>query len=231
MENAKKPYKILTVDDDTRIRLLLTTVLESRGYTVVTAENGLDGLETFKREKPHLVILDIMMPHMDGLTCAREIRTLSTCPVVMLTAKGEEYDQVEGFDTGADDYVVKPFAPMVLIARIEALLRRAYGEADGKKQYGALALLPEGREVSVNGKTVDLSRKEYDLLTYLIDNHHISLSRDQILEAVWGYDYLGSENTVDTHINRLRNKLQSAGDTIVTIRGFGYKFDPKESLL
>ncbi len=228
MENENKPYKILAVDDDTRIRLLLTTVLESRGYTVVTAENGQDGLTAFKREKPHLVILDIMMPVMDGLTCAREIRAVSSCPVMMLTAKGEEYDQVEGFDTGADDYVVKPFAPMVLISRIEALLRRAYGGQNGKKLYGALSLLPEGREVSVGGESIDLSRKEYDLLTYLIDNHHISLSRDQILEAVWGYDYLGSENTVDTHINRLRNKLKSAGDYIATVRGFGYKFDPKE---
>ena len=228
MENEKKPYKILAVDDDTRIRLLLTTVLESRGYTVVTAENGQAGLEAFKREKPHLVILDIMMPVMDGLACAKEIRALSDCPVLMLTAKGEEYDQVDGFDTGADDYVIKPFAPMVLIARIEALLRRTYGEASGKKQYGVLALVPEGREVLVAGEAVDLSRKEYELLAYLVENHHLSLSRDQILEAVWGYDYLGSDSTVDTHINRLRNKLKSASDYVVTLRGFGYKFDPKE---
>ncbi|MEX1307014.1 MAG: response regulator transcription factor [Eubacteriales bacterium] len=228
MEQEKQPYKILAVDDDTRIRLLLTTVLESRGYSVVTAENGQDGLDAFKREKPHLVVLDIMMPVMDGLACAKEIRKVSDCPILMLTAKGEEYDQVEGFNTGADDYVVKPFAPMVLIARIEALLRRAYGDASGKKQYGILSLVPEGREVLVSGDTVNLSRKEYDLLTYLVENHHLSLSRDQILEAVWGYDYLGSDSTVDTHINRLRNKLKSASDYIVTLRGFGYKFDPKE---
>ncbi len=228
MEQEKNPYKILAVDDDTRIRLLLTTILEARGYTVVTAENGQNGLDTFKRENPHLVILDIMMPVMDGLVCAKEIRKILDCPVLMLTAKGEEYDQVEGFDTGADDYVVKPFAPMVLIARIEALLRRAYGEKTGKKQYGQLLLSPEGREVFVAGQPVDLSRKEYDLLSYLVENHHISLSRDQLLEAVWGYDYLGSDNTVDTHINRLRNKLKTASGYIVTLRGFGYKFDPKE---
>ena len=228
MEQEKKPYKILAVDDDTRIRLLLTTVLEARGYTVVTAENGRSGFDVFRHENPHLAILDIMMPVMDGLTCAKKIRKISDCPVLMLTAKGEEYDQVEGFDTGADDYVVKPFAPMVLIARIEALLRRAYGEETGKKQYGQLSLSPEGREVFVAGQPIDLSRKEYDLLSYLVENHHISLSRDQLLEAVWGYDYLGSDNTVDTHINRLRNKLKTASGYIVTLRGFGYKFDPKE---
>jgi len=228
MEPEKKPFKILAVDDDTRIRLLLATVLESRGYTVVTAENGRAGLSAFKQEKPHLVILDIMMPEMDGLTCAGEIRAISSCPILMLTAKGEEYDEVAGLDSGADDYVVKPFTPMVLVARIEALLRRAYGEASGKRHFGALTLLPEAREVSVNGETLALSRKEYDLLAYLTENHHISLSRDQILEAVWGYDYLGSENTVDTHINRLRNKLKAAGAYITTVRGFGYMFDAKE---
>lgn len=228
MESEKKPYKILAVDDDNRIRLLLTTILEARGYTVVTAENGREGLDVFKKEKPHLVILDIMMPVVDGFTAAGEIRKISDCPVLMLTAKGEEYDQVEGFETGADDYVVKPFTPMVLIARIEALLRRSYGADDGKKQFGMLSLSPEGREVFVAGQPVNLSRKEYDLLLYLVENHHISLSRDQLLEAVWGYDYLGSDNTVDTHINRLRNKLSSASEYIVTLRGFGYKFDPKD---
>ena len=224
-ENGRK---ILVVDDDNRIRLLLNSILETRGYQVLLAQNGEQGLALFQTSSPDLVILDIMMPRMDGLTCAKEIRKLSNAPILMLTAKGEEYDEVDGFDSGADDYVVKPFTPMVLIARIEALLRRVSGGNKSKKTMGKLLLNSDAREAVVDGEPLNLSRKEYDLLLYLADNQHISLSRDQILEAVWGYDYLGSENTVDTHINRLRNKLKSASTYIVTMRGFGYKFEVKD---
>ena len=220
--------KILVVDDDNRIRLLLNSILETRGYQVLLAQDGEQGLELFKSAQPDLVILDIMMPGMDGLVCAKEIRKLSDCPILMLTAKGEEYDEVDGFDSGADDYVVKPFTPMVLIARIEALLRRVNSGNKPKKTLGKLSLNTDAREAVVDNEPLNLSRKEYDLLLYLTDNQHISLSRDQILEAVWGYDYLGSENTVDTHINRLRNKLKSASAYVVTMRGFGYKFEVKE---
>jgi len=220
--------KILVVDDDNRIRLLLTSILETRGYTVLVASNGEEGLDVFRQSAPDLVILDIMMPIMDGLTCAKEIRKESDCPILMLTAKGEEYDEVEGLDCGADDYVIKPFTPMVLTARIEALLRRSHGTKQSKQQLGKLTLKPQAREAIVAGQPINLSRKEFDLLQFLFKNHNISLSRDQILEAVWGYDYLGSDNTVDTHINRLRNKLKSASNYIVTMRGFGYKFEVKD---
>jgi len=225
--NAYKKSRILVVDDDNRIRLLLKTILESRGYEVFLAEDGKQGLEAFKIYCPSLVILDIMMPVMDGLSCAAEIRKISNCPIIMLTAKGEEYDQVEGFDKGADDYVIKPFAPMVLVARIEALLRRTFSENNSLKEFEKLSIDIDARVVSVDGEEISLSKKEYDLLTYLTENYNISLSRDQILEAVWGYDYLGSENTVDTHINRLRNKLLGASEYIITMRGFGYKFETR----
>lgn len=221
---SKQQNRILVVDDDSRIRMLLKMILESRGYEVLLANDGKEGLKSFNENSPDLIILDIMMPVMDGLSCANEIRKISDCPIIMLTAKGEEYDQIEGFEKGADDYVVKPFAPTVLAARVEALLRRTSIIEKANKTYGDLKIEQDAREVYVQDEKLILSRKEYDLLIYLTDNNNISLSRDQILEAVWGYDYLGSENTVDTHINRLRNKLGKASEYIKTMRGFGYKF-------
>jgi len=220
--NGKK--KILVVDDEPRIRDLLRLILEARGFLVDEAENGGEALKMFSASGPDVVILDVMMPGIDGFECCRRIRALSSCPILMLTAKGEDYDQVEGLESGADDYIIKPFTPMVLAARIQALLRRS-GQSGGGGRFGNLEIDPDAREVRAGGETVPLSRKEYELLAYLAENNNISLSRDQILESVWGYDYLGSSNTVDTHINRLRTKLGACGSYIVTLRGYGYRFE------
>lgn len=214
---------ILVVDDETRLRDLLRIILENRGYSVVEAENGKRALQVFDETSPDMVILDIMMPQMDGFACCERLRTKSSCPILMLTAKGEDYDQVSGFERGADDYIIKPFTPMVLVARVEALFRRSF--AQQRTTFGSMRINTDGREVLVDDVPAALSRKEYDLLVYLAENENISLSRDQILESVWGYDYLGSSNTVDTHINRLRAKLGKCGGYIMTLRGFGYRFE------
>ena len=198
-------------------------MLENRGYRVIEAENGKQALSVFDENAPDMVILDVMMPEMDGLACCSRLRAKSSCPVLMLTAKGEDYDQVRGFDCGADDYIIKPFTPMVLVARVEALFRRSQNQQ--RTSFGSIRIDQDAREVTVDGTPALLSRKEYELLVYLAENENISLSRDQILEAVWGYDYLGSPNTVDTHINRLRTKLGSCGAYITTLRGYGYRFE------
>ena len=222
--NGKK--RILVVDDEARIRDLLRIVLEGRGFAVSEAENGAQAVEEVRRDEPDLVILDVMMPQMDGFEACGKMREFSACPVLMLTAKGEDYDQVEGFERGADDYVVKPFTPMVLAARVQAMLRRGKIQTpdDG---YGRLRIDTDARAVLVDGETVALNRKEFELLAYFAQNKGISLSRDQILEHVWGFDYLGSTNTVDTHIGRLRGKLGPCGAYIETLRGYGYKFEVK----
>jgi two-component system, OmpR family, response regulator ResD len=217
--------KILVVDDEPRIRDLLRVVLESRDFGVIEADNGFDALKELSASLPDMVILDVMMPRMDGFECCRKMRLITNCPILMLTAKGEDYDQVEGLECGADDYMIKPFTPMVLVARVQALMRRSRLESAKGDVFGNLEIDADAREVKVDGISVPLSRKEYDLLMYLKDNYNISLSRDQILESVWGYDYLGSSNTVDTHVNRLRNKLGACGRYITTMRGYGYKFE------
>jgi DNA-binding response OmpR family regulator len=226
MKNGESDKKrILVVDDEPRIRDLLRIVLESRGFAVSEAENGATALKEFAAASPDLVVLDVMMPGMDGFECCRQLRSASDCPIMMLTAKGEDYDVVQGLECGADDYIVKPFTPMVLVARVQALLRRSGREAKTQNVFGGLVIDMEAREVRADGDTVALSRKEYDLLVYLADNYNISLSRDQILESVWGYDYLGSSNTVDTHVGRLRTKLGKCGSYIITLRGYGYRFE------
>lgn len=217
--------KILVVDDEPSIRDLLRVILESRGFKVYEADNGLTALREFETVSPDMVMLDVMMPQMDGLECCKRLRAVTDCPILMLTAKGEDYDQVDGFDCGADDYVIKPFTPMVLVARMEALFRRSDKENHERTVFGGMRIDSNGREVFVDDERLILSRKEYDLLKYLADNYNISLNRDQILETVWGYDYLGSSNTVDTHINRLRSKLGRCGGYITTLRGYGYKFE------
>lgn len=222
-ENEKK--RILVVDDEPRIRDLLRVVLESRGFSVTEAGNGADALKEFSASAPELVILDVMMAEMDGFECCKQIRALSECPILMLTAKGEDYDQVQGLESGADDYVIKPFNPMVLAARVQALLRRSVTGGNKRSVFGSLEIDADGRDAKVDGVNIELSRKEFDLLVYLTDNINISLNRDQILESVWGYDYLGSSNTVDTHINRLRSKLGKCGSYITTLRGYGYRFE------
>jgi len=222
MEEQKK-QTILVVDDETRLRDLLRIVLENRGYCVIEAKNGKEALSVFEEASPDMVILDVMMPVMDGLAACERIRTISACPILMLTAKGEDYDQVDGFESGADDYIIKPFTPMVLVARVEALFRRCRNQR--RTIFGHMKIDIAAREVYIDDVSVVLSRKEFDLLVYLADNESISLSRDQILESVWGYDYLGTSNTVDTHINRLRTKLGVCSAYINTLRGYGYRFE------
>ena len=219
--------KILVVDDATRIRDLLRIILESRGFEVIEAKDGQEAVEEAKAHTPDLIILDVMMPEMDGFESCRRIREFSDCPILMLTAKGEDYDQIEGFDCGTDDYVIKPFTPMILEARVKALLRRSERQGS-KEKFGRLNIDEDARQVWVDGNEVMCNRKEFDLLYYLSRNENISISRDQILENVWGYDYLGTASTVDAHINRLRSKLKDCGSYITTIRGYGYRFEVNE---
>ena len=216
---------ILIVDDEDRIRQMLKLMLENRGYNVFEASNGIEALKAFTAIAPDMVILDVMMPQMDGFECLREIRKKSDCPVLMLTAKGEDYDQIEGLEGGADDYMIKPFSPMGLSTRIEVLFRRSADNLAKKEVFGKLRIDEDARMVYTGTYPVILNRKEFDLIKTLADNDKISLSRDQLLEKVWGYDYLGSDSTVDTHINRLRTKLGECGQYIKTIRGYGYKFE------
>ncbi len=226
-ETRISKQKIIVVDDETRIRDLLRIILESRGFEVIEAKNGQEAVEEAKAHVPNLIILDVMMPAMDGFESCRRIREFSDCPILMLTAKGEDYDQIEGFDCGADDYVIKPFTPIVLEARVKALLRRSERQGS-KEKFGRLNVDEDARQVWVDGDEVLCNRKEFDLLFYLSRNENISLSRNQILENVWGYDYLGTANTVDAHINRLRSKLKDCGAYITTIRGYGYRFEVNE---
>lgn len=225
MKGKQKNNRILVVDDEVSIRKLLRVVLENRGFNVEEAENGEAALKLFSVSTFDLTILDVMMPGIDGFECCRRIRELCDCPILMLTAKGEDYDQVHGLEYGADDYIIKPFSPTVLVARVQALLRRSIKLCVSRSVFGDLMIDPDAREVTVSGARIYLSRKEYDLLAYLMENDNILLSRDQILETVWGYDYLGSSSTVDTHVNRLRNKLGACGVYITTLRGSGYKFE------
>lgn len=213
------------VDDESKLRAMLRMILENRGYEVLEAADGREAVTQAMNAKPDLVILDVMMPVMDGIDCCREIRQFSDCPIIMLTAKGEDYDQVSGLESGADDYVVKPFSTSVLIARVEAALRRSAGIATSTLIAGAVTIDTQSREVRLNGEPVELNRKEFDLFYYLCENRDMVLSRTQILENVWGYDYLGSESTVDTHMNRLRKKLGEYGSMVKTVRGVGYRFE------
>ena len=195
---------------------------------VYEAENGLKALEIFKNNNVDLIILDIMMPVMDGLTTLKKIREVSTVPVIMLTAKSQEEDKLQGYEYGADDYMTKPFSPKVLIAKTKALLKRTRQDVDSSTQdFNGLVINKLSREVKVNGESLNLPPKEYELLIYLIDNSGIALSRDHILDNVWGLDYFGDIRTVDTNIKRLREKLGDKASYIVTVRGSGYKFEVK----
>lgn len=219
---------VLIVEDETRIRFLMRDYLTREKYTVYEAENGLKALEIFKNNNVDLIILDIMMPVMDGLTTLKKIREVSTVPVIMLTAKSQEEDKLQGYEYGADDYMTKPFSPKVLIAKTKALLKRTRQDVDSSTQdFNGLVINKLSREVKVNGKSLNLPPKEYELLIYLIDNSGIALSRDHILDNVWGLDYFGDIRTVDTNIKRLREKLGDKASYIVTVRGSGYKFEVK----
>ena len=219
---------ILIVEDELRIRFLLRDYLMKENFNVFEASDGEEGLIAFSNQKIDLVILDIMMPKMDGITMLEKLREVSTVPVILLTAKGEEEDKLQGYDYGADDYITKPFSPKVLIAKVKALLKRTRDNLESSYQeFNGLTINKLSHEVKVDGTEILLSPKEYELLVYLITNEGIALSRDNILDNVWGLDYYGDIRTVDTNIKRLREKLLSKSNCIVTVRGSGYKFEGK----
>ncbi len=217
--------RILIADDEARMRKLVGDFLKKEGYLVMEAADGEEALELFSQhEDIALIILDVMMPKYDGWTVCREIRKTSQVPIIMLTARGEEADELFGFDLGADEYVAKPFSLKILAARVQALLRRL-GNQQGLKSFDGLEIDQLGRYVSVNGARIEVSPKEYELLLYLAENPGRALSREQILNAVWNYDYYGDVRTVDTHIKKLRLKLGEKGELIQTVRGLGYRFE------
>ena len=226
------PIKIMVVDDDSNICELLRLYLEKEGFEAVIMENGEKALAAFDSEKPDLILLDVMMPRLDGWQVCREIRKKSQCPIIMLTAKGEVFDRVLGLELGADDYVVKPFETKEVIARIKAVLRRS-GAADAKKErqveYDGLYINMENYELRVHGKTVDTPPKEMELIYHLASNPNRVYTRDQLLDEVWGFEYYGDSRTVDVHVKRLREKLDGVSDrwTLKTVWGVGYKFEVK----
>ena len=217
---------ILVVDDESRIRKLLRDFFTAKGYQILEAEDGEKAIEVFEenRNKIKLILLDVMMPKLDGWSVLRKIRQESNLPVIMLTARGEEQDELFGFELGVDEYISKPFSPKILVARVEAILKRVYGDTKQLKDYDGIVIDQEGRTVKVDGKPIDLSLREYELLKYLLDNENIALSRDKILNNVWNYDYYGDARTIDTHVKKLRKKMGDKGDYIKTIWGMGYKF-------
>lgn len=220
---------VLIVEDELRIRFLLRDYLLKDDFNVFEASNGEEGLFVFSSQKIDLVILDIMMPVMDGLTMLEKLREVSTVPVILLTAKSEEDDKLQGYDYGADDYITKPFSPKVLIAKVKALLKRSREDIDSSSQeFNGLTINKLSHEVRVDGKEITLSPKEYELLIYLVTNEGIALSRDNILDNVWGLDYYGDIRTVDTNVKRLREKLLDKSSLIVTVRGSGYKFESRQ---
>jgi len=220
--------KILIADDEDRMRKLVGDFLKKQGYLVVEAADGREALEVFSSEPDiDLIILDVMMPVYDGWSVCREIRKTSQVPIIMLTARGEESDELFGFDLGADEYISKPFSLKILAARVHALLRRTENTKE-IKSFGDLVIDKPGRQVYLAGDRIELSPKEFDLLLYLSENAGIALSREQILSAVWDYDYLGDGRTVDTHIKKIRAKLGNKSDLIQTVRGLGYRFEVKK---
>ena len=219
--------KILICDDEALIRNVIKEYLLIENYEVIEAENGLEAIYIVKTNDVDLVIMDIMMPKMDGYQAVKKIKKIKDIPFIMLSARGEEFDKLVGFDSGIDDYVTKPFSPKELIARIKAVTKRTKGE-DTTYKYDTLVLDDLAHEVTIDGDSVLLTPKEYDLLKYFMQNKNIALSRDAILSNIWGYDFYGDERTVDTHVKTLRNNLGKYRDVIKTVRGMGYKFDAKE---
>ena len=220
--------KILVVDDESRMRKLVRDFLVRQDFDVVEAGDGEEALDLFYKDKSiALIILDVMMPKMNGWEVCREVRETSKVPIIMLTAKSEESDELMGFDLGVDEYIAKPFSPKILVARVEAILRRTnkIGEASEVKKAVAIILVNTAHEVKLDGKTIDLSFKEFELLDYFLDNQGIALSRERILNGVWNYDYFGDARTIDTHVKKLRSKLGEHGDYIKTVWGMGYKFE------
>ena len=220
---------VLIVDDEARMRKLIKDFLSKKDFKTLEAGDGEEALEVFEenKEKINLILLDVMMPKVDGWTVLRKIRNESKVPVIMLTARGEEQDELFGFELGVDEYISKPFSPKILVARIEAILKRINGVKESIRDYGGIVIDEKGRIVTVDGKQIDLSLREYELLKYLLDNEKIALSRDKILNNVWNYDYYGDSRTIDSHIKKIRQKLGKKGKYIETIRGIGYKFEIK----
>ena len=222
--------KILVVDDESRMRKLVKDFLSREGYTVLEAADGVEAMDIFYEDKDiALIILDVMMPRMDGWQVCREIRESSKVPVIMLTARSEERDELQGFELGVDEYISKPFSPKILVARVNAILRRTLGTDDGDViSAGGIVIDKAAHIVKIDGKSVDLSYKEFELLAYFIENQGIALSREKILNNVWNYDYFGDARTIDTHVKKLRSKLGEKGEYIRTIWGMGYKFEVEE---
>lgn len=221
-------YKILIVDDEPKIREVIREYAEFTGYEVEESSDGMEAVGLCKLNTYDLIILDIMMPKLDGFSACKEIKKLQDTPIIMLSARGEEYDKLFGFELGIDDYIVKPFSPKELMARINVILSRKNVKTDTKPdimKFGGLEINVAARTVSVDGVRTELTPKEYDLLFYLIANKNIALSRDKLLSDIWGYDFYGDDRTIDTHIKNLRNNLGPYRDYIVTLRGVGYKFE------
>ena len=218
--------KILVVDDEIKIREIIKEYAEFEGYEVAQAEDGMQAVEMVKNQDFDIIIMDVMMPKLDGYSACKEIRKIKQIPVIMLSARGEEYDKLFGFEIGVDDYVVKPFSPKELMARIRAVLNRASASqrTEDVIRYEGLEINFTAREVKIDGEKVSMTPKEYDLLFYLVKNMNIALSREKLLEEVWGFDFYGDDRTVDTHIKMLRNSLGKYRNLIVTLRGMGYKF-------
>lgn len=222
--------KILVVDDESRMRKLVRDFLVKQEYEVLEAGDGEEAMDVFYRNKDiALLILDVMMPKMDGWEVCREIRAESKVPIIMLTAKSDERDELLGFELGVDEYISKPFSPKILVARVGAILRRT-GQMDKDQvlSAGGIVINKSAHEVTIDGKGLELSFKEFELLTYFIENQGIALSREKILNHVWNYDYFGDARTIDTHVKKLRNKLGNKGELIRTIWGMGYKFEVEE---
>lgn len=226
-EEKMDKTKILVVDDESRMRKLVKDFLARQGYTVLEAADGMEAMDYFYADKDiALIILDVMMPKMDGWQVCREIRMHSKVPIIMLTARSEERDELQGFDLGVDEYISKPFSPKILVARVEAILRRTQGSGNTDEiSAGGIVVDKAAHTVMSDGSPVDLSFKEFELLTYFIENQGIALSREKILNNVWNYDYFGDARTIDTHVKKLRSKLGDKGEYIKTIWGMGYKFE------
>ena len=218
--------KVLMVDDEARMRKLVKDFLAIKGYKVIEAEDGEQAVDIFFKEKDiGLVILDVMMPKMDGWEVCRTLRRSSQVPIIMLTARSEERDELLGFELGVDEYISKPFSPKILVARIEAILRRGNAGTGEILEAAGIRVDKDAHEASVDGQPVDLSNKEFELLTYFMENQGMALSREKILNNVWNYDYFGDARTIDTHVKKLRSKLGEKGELIKTIWGMGYKFE------
>ncbi|MBS6644947.1 MAG: response regulator transcription factor [Clostridiaceae bacterium] len=221
--------KVLVVDDEARMRKLVKDFLTVKGFQVIEAADGEEAVDIYFDQKDiALIILDVMMPKMDGWEVCKTIRKYSQVPIIMLTARGEERDELQGFDLGVDEYISKPFSPKILVARVEAILRRSSSALSDAVDVGGIRVDKAAHQVTIDGKEIELSYKEFELLCYFIENQGIALSREKILNNVWNYDYFGDARTIDTHVKKLRSKMGEKGDYIKTVWGMGYKFEVNE---